>query len=220
MLGPNGAGKTTLLKVLSGTPNCPWLCFVCCQSQAGLCLVPFLVLVDLQHSSTCKCWILHSTSCSHFCLSQHGVSNVTDDHAFWAGQKLIYIYISVHVGAVGICHRSKSSSLSPLLSMLSLVIYQYQYRYHRHHGSMTINVGAVPIWGGMRHLGEGAKVSVFSQDLAQVSPLLQPQAPLLTRTQASTELCTWLVVLLPACVVSLSVRKRYKEEHCTPVRFP
>ena len=92
VLGPNGAGKTTLLKVLSGTPNCPWLCFVCCQSQAGLCLVPFLVLVDLQHSSTCKCWILHSTSCSHFCLSQHGVSNVTDDHAFWAGQKLIYIY--------------------------------------------------------------------------------------------------------------------------------
>ncbi|DBB07409.1 TPA: hypothetical protein ACH3X3_008894 [Trebouxia sp. C0006] len=31
--------------------------------------------------------------------------------------------------------------------------------------------GAVPIWGGMRHLGEGAKISVFSQDLAQDLPM-------------------------------------------------
>lgn len=35
---------------------------------------------------------------------------------------------------------------------------------------VCVSVGAVPIWGGMRHLGEGAKISVFSQDLAQVTP--------------------------------------------------
>ena len=33
--------------------------------------------------------------------------------------------------------------------------------------------GAVPVWGGLRHLGEGAKIAVFSQDLAQVSFLYQ-----------------------------------------------
>ena len=30
------------------------------------------------------------------------------------------------------------------------------------------DVGSVPLWGGRRHLGEGAKIAVFSQDLAQV----------------------------------------------------
>ena len=29
------------------------------------------------------------------------------------------------------------------------------------------------MWGGVRHLGEGAKISVFSQDLAQVCTLMQ-----------------------------------------------
>jgi len=47
---------------------------------------------------------------------------------------------------------------------------------------MTTHAGAVPIWGGMRHLGEGAKISVFSQDLAQVSPLLHPDNRLRFRT--------------------------------------
>ncbi|KAL0040705.1 hypothetical protein WJX79_002387 [Trebouxia sp. C0005] len=36
---------------------------------------------------------------------------------------------------------------------------------------LKVLAGAVPIWGGMRHLGEGAKISVFSQDLAQDLPM-------------------------------------------------
>ncbi|KAL3130251.1 hypothetical protein ABBQ38_008084, partial [Trebouxia sp. C0009 RCD-2024] len=31
--------------------------------------------------------------------------------------------------------------------------------------------GAVPVWGGVRHLGDGTKISVFSQDLAQDLPM-------------------------------------------------
>lgn len=33
--------------------------------------------------------------------------------------------------------------------------------------------GAIPLWGGARTLGEGAKLAVFSQDLAQVRSLVQ-----------------------------------------------
>ncbi len=140
----------------------------------------FFVLVDSQHSSTCKCWMLRPISCSHFCLSQHGVSNVTDDdHAFLAGHEHTHRRThahahahSIYVGAVRICH-NPYHYLCHDCHQFYHWSYHYHHHYHCHHGSMTTHVGAVPIWGGMRHLGEGAKISVFSQDLAQVSPLLR-----------------------------------------------
>ncbi len=106
-----------------------------------------------------------------------------------------------------------------------------------------MHVGAVPIWGGMRHLGEGAKISVFSQDLAQVSPLSHHDNSLSFHTVQhsiiaatmltlyASSLCSslaqkhshkcskCLVTLLPACVMALALHERHKEVHCTSVRF-
>ena len=124
-------------------------------------------------------------------------------------------------------HLSQIQPFVFVITAINVVTASYPYHYccHHHHGSMSIHAGTVPIWGGMRHLGEGAKISVFSQDLAQVSPLFYHDnsqsfhtlqhstiaATMLTMYASShcssfgknlfTEMLVWRRALLPACVV-------------------
>ena len=81
---------------------------------------------------------------------------------------------------------------------------------------MCIHVGAVPIWGGMRHLGEGAKISVFSQDLAQVGLLLHHDNSLSFHTvQHNTIAATMLTLYASLLTLYASMLTLYASSLCT-----